>query len=126
MPGGRLLLSAVALIACLSGAHLASLGGRYRELPFVLVALIAAPLLYGPLPNWVRYYDWRHSPQPDNPAARAGRFLAEHAPPGATIATRDAGVLAYFVGPDVRMAELHERALTRPHPDGKDADIKSY
>jgi arabinofuranosyltransferase len=127
MPGGRLLLPAVALILPLATAAMADgaqgLGVRSR---IAIIALVGLGVTVGPVPDHVREYDRRHTALPGNPAEKAAQWLGEHAPPGATLATRDAGVLAYHVGPNVRIAELHQRALTRPHPGGVDAQISTY
>lgn len=123
MPAGRLLLPALALTACgLASAAASEPRASWRAaLSVALVGLaMAAPLTVG---ERVERYDRRHSVLPDNDAARAAQHLARHAPPGAWLAVRDAGVVAYHVGPGVRVAELHQRALTQPHPGGRDTDL---
>ncbi len=125
MPGLRLFLPAI-------GIGLAALGGVLAGTPrrWQWVALVAAlPIgigydsAFGPR---ARKYDQIHSVLPDNPASLAARHLAEHAPEGAWLATRDAGVLAFYVGTGVTVAELHQRALTQPHPHGLDAKVRDY
>lgn len=125
MPGLRLFHPAFAVTATLVGVAVASLRGRTATLVAAPVALGAALLSWSSAER-AQAYDARHTVQPHNGAEIAGRHLAAHLPKGAVLATRDAGVLAFFVGVDVDVAELHQRALTRPHPDGKDAAILSY
>lgn len=125
MPGGRLLLPSVALTIALAGSWLPALAARHPALPAPLL-LLGLPLLFGSIPKHVHRYDSIHSALPGNGAELAARHLGAHAPPGAVLATRDAGVLAYHVGPHVQVAELHQRALTRPHPDGGDARVREY
>ncbi|MFN7979680.1 MAG: hypothetical protein U0P30_16220 [Vicinamibacterales bacterium] len=109
MPGGRLLLPSAALITSLAGARLAA----------------ALETSRGPVVAWrrggrrQRGAHRRPDPRerarlrsPDHAAAgqpggAGAAYLGEHAPRGARIETRDAGVLAYFVGPDVAVDELH-------------------
>lgn len=127
MPGGRLLLPAVGLILPLFVSRLAEIrGAKATGLAAFSCFALAIPLAVGPLPDHVLDYDDHHTAMPGNPAEMAARHLRKYAPPSATLATRDAGVVAYYVGPDVRMAELHERALTQPHPNGKNAAIREY
>jgi len=129
MPGGRLLLPAVALGLTLGGSQLAAFAVLHRAVAVgggLLAVGFAALLVTGPIPKHVFKYDSIHSALPHNGAQSAAEHLAQHLPPGSVMATRDAGVLAYFVGPEVRVAELHDRALTQPHPNGEDADIFSY
>jgi hypothetical protein len=83
----------------------------------VLGALL---VLVSPVSRRAVRYDAVHSVLPDNPAARAARWVGEHAPAGSTMAIRDAGVVAFHVGPGIRVFETHPRALTRLHPDGAD------
>jgi hypothetical protein len=125
MPALRYFLAPMGIAAIL-------LGVAVTRLPRVVGALVAialvgatagAQITSGPR---VRGYDRRHTVQPGNPAQRAAEHLARHLPAGAVLATRDAGVLAYFVGPDIAVAELHHRALTQLHPGGADADVRSY
>jgi hypothetical protein len=125
MPGLRLFHPAFAVTAALIGVTVASLRGRTASLAAAPV-LVGAALLAWSSDERAQAYDARHTVQPHNGAEIAGRHLAAHLPKGAVLATRDAGVLAYFVGVDVDVAELHQRALTRHHPDGKDAAILSY
>lgn len=124
MPGLRLFLPAAAVAACLVGAGL-------RRAPAPAGLAIGLALVAGL--GWtsleqaerVRHYDWRHSVQPDNGTARIARHLREAIPDGEWVATRDAGVLAYYVGPRIHVGELHHRALTLPHPGGAHADVLS-
>lgn len=126
MPGARLLLPVTALGFVLLGACAGVVPAAWRRLAGVAVGVYGAILLVGPLPDFVRHYDSIHTAQPRNPAERAAAFVGAHLPPGAWLATRDAGVLAFWVGAHVKVAELHPRALTQPHPDGRDADIRGY
>lgn len=125
MPGLRLFLPAMAISAILLTVGLSRLP---RMAGWVTgAALVLASFGYDlSAGEAVRSYDWRHSVQPVNGAERVAKLLAEQAPEGAWLATRDAGVFAYFVGTGVRVAELHQRALTQPHPDGKNARFLEY
>lgn len=120
MPGGRLLQPACALLYALIAAE----AGSVRW----IAAVAGAWALALPLTPWGAHparYDARNTVMPGNAAQRAAEHLAAHVPAGSWMATRDAGVLAYYVGTDVNVGELHERALTRPHPDGADADWRA-
>lgn len=125
MPGARLMVPAVALLACAAGASLAALPGRLG-----LVALAAMTVGVGAvtatLHRSVLARDQAHTAAVPNDAARAAAHLRAHLPPGAWCAVRDAGVFAYYLGPKVNVAELHRRALTLPHPGGADADVLGY
>lgn len=119
MPGGRLLQPACALLYALIAVEAAKL-----RLGWVAVAWALAL----PFTPWGRHpvaYDGKHTVLPGNPAQRAAEHVAAHAPPGSWLATRDAGVLAYYVGTGIHVGELHDRALTRPHPGGEDADWRT-
>ena len=124
MPGARLMcISWLCTALLLPGwVHLA--GRRARALEVALAALLVAiTVSLGPS---TRAYDHRHSVQPGNGASQAGAWLADHLPSGATLAVRDAGVLAYWAGPAMQVAELHPRALTQPHPNRGPAVLERY
>lgn len=125
MPGGRLLLPAVALTFAVTGSFL---GAFFRpRWPYLLVTAAALGLTgLGPLPDYVRGYDDRHTAVPDNPASQAARFLRDHLPPASTVVIRDAGIFAFHWGITNRVAEIHPRALTQPHPDRKNAAFDRY
>lgn len=130
MPGGRLLLPAVALIFALTADRLRlaleSEGGVAARAPWlapIAVLGVAIPLLIGPVPRHVYDYESRHTALPGNGAELAARHIAAHAPDGAVVMMRDAGVQAFYVGPRVRVFETHQRALTRSHPGGRDTDL---
>ncbi len=116
MPGGRLLQPACALIYALVAVEAAKVRIGWLALGWALVV---------PATPWGRhpaYYDSKHTVLPGNPAQLAAEHVAAHSPAGAWLATRDAGVLAYYVGTRIHVGELHNRALTRRHPGGADAD----
>jgi hypothetical protein len=125
MPAGRLLVPSWAIALCSLTAVAAGAWSSWRRaLPLGLVGLSLATLL-SPVNGIVRLYDRTHSVLPDNQAALAAQHLRRHAPEGAWFTVRDAGVLAYHVGPRVKIAELHDRALTLPHPGGADTDLSA-
>ncbi len=134
MPGGRLLLPAASLALALGGSRLDELFEASRSKlasaawapSAVASALFLGILVAGPVPKHVFKYDGKHTALPGNGAQLAMEHLAPYLPKGSVLATRDAGVLAYFIGPDVKVAELHQRALTQPHPESKDADISAF
>ncbi|MBW2258684.1 MAG: hypothetical protein JRI25_29425, partial [Deltaproteobacteria bacterium] len=125
MPGGRLLLPAVALCLCALVAVADATAPRRRRFGWAAAVVVAA-LLVSPLTPHVRRYDQRHSVLPGNGAERAASHLGRHAPEGAWLVTRDAGVVPFFVGTGVHVAELHPQALTQPHPNGGKADYAAY
>jgi hypothetical protein len=117
MPGGRLLQPACAILyACLS-AMWVERGGRSGWIG----ALWAAGLWLTPWGRHPAEYDAHNTVLPNNGTQFAARRLAASLPPGSWLATRDAGMLAYYVGTDVNVLELHDRALTRRHPGGADS-----
>jgi hypothetical protein len=132
MPGSRLLVLPMALALPILALPLQELR---KALTWRTVAAGAVSvgfvglLLYTPW-GWTttfqRSRDQRHSVLPLNPARLAGAHLQRHLPEGSWLATRDAGLLAWSVGTKVRVAELHERALTQPHPGGADADVTTF
>jgi arabinofuranosyltransferase len=124
MPGLRLFFPAMSVIAALIAVPVA------RARPGLGWAAMLA--LTGAMAAFIQtdgarvaHYDWRHTVAPRNATQLAAEHLAAHAPPGAWLATRDAGVFAYYVGTNVNVAELHQRALTLPHPNGDNADLRS-
>ncbi len=125
MPGLRLFLPAMLLAACLVGASLAATRPNLRAFGAVVLLGACAWFTFSNSDR-VRHYDWRHSVKTANGTERACKLLAEQAPPGSWLATRDAGVLAYYVGTGVKIAELHQRSLTQPHPGGNNSDVESY
>jgi arabinofuranosyltransferase len=129
MPGGRLLVLPVALLLPVAVAPLEGLRtGPRRGLRTGLAVLMAVFVMWcavGRPDDWQHRRDARHSVVSHNPARGAGEHLARHLPPGSRLATRDAGLLAWSVGTDVRVDELHPRALTLPHPDGADVDWRT-
>lgn len=125
MPAARLFVPALALTVCALVAPLAAPSSRSGWRPWAAGTLLLASvgLALSPLGDRVRAYDRRHSVLAENPAARAARHLAAHAPDGAWLAIRDAGVVAYHASPRIKVAELHDRALTLPHPNGEPLDL---
>ncbi|HMV69401.1 MAG TPA: hypothetical protein PKA64_21340 [Myxococcota bacterium] len=127
MPGLRLFEPSMALTMCVLGAAVGRFSAPSPRIWWIGARLLAFPaLLTWESADRARDYDGHHTVQRHNGAARAAFHLQQNLPPGSWLATRDAGVLAYFVGPEVKVAELHQRALTQPHPDGRDALIANY
>jgi hypothetical protein len=122
MPGGRLLLAPLALAWCLFVGTLARVEPRIVRVAAAVIALDLALLPMTPWARAVRAADEAHSAQPGNAAERAATIVGAQLAPGSWLVTRDAGVLAYFVGAHVHVAEIHPRALTQPHPGGRDLD----
>lgn len=113
MPAARLMLPLWVLGAA---AWAAADAGRAVVVPLIGALLV----LVSPVRARAVRYDVRNTVLPENPAALAAAWLAERAPAGSRVAMRDAGVLAYHVGPELTVWELHPRALTRIHPGGVD------
>jgi hypothetical protein len=112
MPGGRLLLPAVALVMVLIGG----LGGA-RVVPMAVTVGLAAAWT-GPVVDKAERF---HSLRTDNEAGTAARHLAAHLPAGEWVVVRDAGWMAYALGPSLHVFESSPRALTRVHPGGVDS-----
>ncbi len=121
MPGGRLLLPPLVFLVAIVGSGFA----RSELARWGIAAALVGQCLFLASPNRERVYryDRVHSALAGNGAERAARHLALHLPPKSWAATRDAGVFAYHLGVDVRVGELHPRALSRPHPDGARTDL---
>jgi hypothetical protein len=125
MPGLRLFQPSIALTLCLVGAAVNRLP-RARVGPASAALIVAMTALAWESGERARAYDSRHTVERRNGAATAAYHVGKAMKPGAWVATRDAGVFAYFVGTHVNVAELHHRALTQPHPDGRDAIVTAY
>jgi arabinofuranosyltransferase len=126
MPGGRLLVPSLLMAIC---GYVAASANVPKWGSYVFAVPLVVNLLYLPLSDvqtYARAYDGRHTVLEDNGAKIAAEHLREHGPEGGWMATRDAGVLAYYVGTKTRVAELHNRALTQKHIDGKDVDITEF
>jgi len=123
MPGGRLLVPSFTVVAVLVAAASEKRFGAVVA-GLAMLGSLASP--FTSIESKVRRYDRIHSVRIWNATAIAGLHIAKYAPPGSWLAVRDAGVLAHFVGTDVNIAELHNRALTQLHPDGQDAKILDY
>jgi len=128
MPGLRLYIAPLALATALSLTPVRWFERRFKHGD---LAWGAALLLIAGGISWndtkkVRAYDGHHTVQPGNHAQLAAEHLATHLPKGSWVATRDAGVVAYYVGIDLKVAELHNRALTLPHVNGRDLEWRKY
>lgn len=125
MPGLRLFLLPMTLSAILLASSVSAL--PKGPAIFLAASLLSLAAFQEPTSGKrVRAYDKHHSVQPDNPVSLAMRLIAPQLPKGEVVATRDAGVLAYYAGTHVSVAETHQRALTQPHPEGANAAIRSY
>ena len=121
MPGARLLVPTGFLVLAMAGA------AAHRRLGAILLwGLLALALVlpFTRLESLQRGYDRHHSVSMPNPVSQVATHLRTHLPAESWIAVRDAGVFAYFVGPENKVSELHNRALTLPHPDGASTDVR--
>jgi arabinofuranosyltransferase len=93
-------------------------GAMTSELSWLRVATVTAALglAITPVATEARAYDWRNTAAPENAAALAGRWLADHLPADSNVVMRDAGVLARALGTDVRVFEIYPAPLTRRGP----------
>jgi arabinofuranosyltransferase len=117
MPGHRLYLTAVALLAVVAGG-VADLGrvpaaemSAWRAIGPVM-ALLGALLLS----SWrgfaaTQELAGKHYARDDHPAAVMGRRIRDMARPGDWLAIRDAGMVPFFAGPGVNVLDMHERSL---------------
>lgn len=119
MPGLRLWMPSLALLAVAAAPAFA--------LPR------AGPLLAVALAGWLgwlqlapaagaRRYDASHTVLPGNGGERLGRQIAAVAPRGSWLLIRDAGVTAYYAGPEVKVIDMHPWSLTDPHLTGRPFD----
>lgn len=111
MPGARLLVPMWVLGAA------AWCSADVRRAWLIAPVLGAFGVLASPIGERARAYDERNTVLPGNQAGRAAAWLAEQVPAG-TVAMRDAGVVAYHLGPGYRVDETHPQALSKPHPGG--------
>ena len=125
MPGARLLLPTSALTAVVLVVALAPRVQRSRSTAagVALGGIVMSFLMVGWVGGNVRFRDRVHSVLPGEAAEYAARHLAKHLEEGSVVAIRDAGRFAYHLGPSIRVAELHERALTVVHPEGRDTRL---
>lgn len=141
MPGGRLLVLPLALALMLSAWPLASGLQERRRLKMLWLAVLGVFAVYqvvgdptgllrltgsrgSPTARW-HAWDQHHSVVSPNDTLRVGQHLAAHLPAGSRLATRDAGLLAWSVGTEMGVDELHERALTLPHPNYENIDFRT-
>lgn len=124
MPGARLLLPSLGITVCLFAASVGSMEKKEAVWYYLPMAPFTLLLLFGDMNREVASYDRANTVLPGNGAEFAAKHIRKYGAKGITLATRDAGVLSFFIGPDIRLAELHERALTQLHPNG--AHVKIY
>ncbi len=124
MPGARLFLAPIALVACAAAPALQALPGRVRPVTLLLVLAWIGWLSLGPPRADETRYDSRHTALPGNEAEGMGRTIAALAPPGSWLLSRDAGVVPYFAGPDVKVIDIHPFSLTDPRLTGKRFDVE--
>lgn len=121
MPGGRLLVPVAFLVLAMAGATAHRRLGGLLLVGWLILALVTP---FTPVETYERNYDRKHSVTMPNPVSQVASHLQEHLPPGSWVAIRDAGVFAYFIGTDHKISELHNRALTLPHPGGRGTDVR--
>jgi len=126
MPGARLLLPSLGITMCLFAASVGTMEKKEALWYCLPMAPFTLLLLFGDMNREIASYDRANTVLPGNGAELAAKHIRKYAPKGATLATRDAGVLSFFIGPEVRLAELHERALTQLHPNGEHVKIYDF
>jgi len=117
MPGGRLLLPSVALVVAASAGAVER--RRWVALPVVAWALWVA---IGVRPREL-HYDRMNTVLPGGGGEDMGRYASGVLPAGSWMLTRDAGVVAYFAGPEVNVIDIHPFSLTEPRLTGKTFDL---
>jgi arabinofuranosyltransferase len=123
MPGARLFLAPIALVACVAAPTLQGLRGPVRAGVLGGLTLGLLWLALGDSRRVETRYDQRNTALPGNEAERMGRRIAAIAAPGAWLLSRDAGVVPYFAGPDVNVIDIHPFSLTDPRLTGKPFDL---
>ena len=112
MPGHRLYLTAVVLLA-VAAAGVADLSLRGRRLGPVLLVLLLAPLLYA---SWraaprVKSEAELHYARDNHPARKMGLRISKLARSGQWLAIRDAGMVPFFAGSKVNALDMHDHSL---------------
>ena len=113
MPGHRLYLTAVLLLAVIAGGLADLCGERLR---WVAVLAVAACV------GTVGWANWRAAPRieveaelhyarDDHPAAKLGKKIRAMALPGQWLAIRDAGMVPFFAGTKVKVLDMHDHSL---------------
>ncbi|MDP2311240.1 MAG: hypothetical protein Q8P18_34790 [Pseudomonadota bacterium] len=123
MPGARLFLAPIALVACAATPTLQAMAPWARRTVVPVLAAGTLWLTLGPSRAIEVRYDVRNTALPGNEAERMGRRVAALAPSGAWLLARDAGVVPYFAGPDVNVVDIHPYSLTDPRLTGKRFDV---
>ena len=117
MPGHRLYLTAVLLLAVVAGG-VADLGtrllaGRLRWLAAVAVVLSLGPVLFANLSVATRIHREAelHYARDDHKAREMGERIRKMSKPGQWLAIRDAGMVPFFSGPGVKVLDMHDHSL---------------
>jgi hypothetical protein len=123
MPGARLFLAPIALTLAAFAPTLQALPRAPRTGLVAALGIGTLVLSLGPSRAVETTYDAHNTVRPGNAAERMARAIAATAPKGAWLLARDAGVVPYFVGPDVDVIDIHPFSLTDPHLTGKRFDV---
>lgn len=123
MPGARLFLAPIALVACAAAPAFQAMGHRIRAGTLPLLAGGLLWLALGPPRAAEARYDLRNTALPGNEAEKMGLRIAALAGPGDWLLARDAGVVPYFAGPTVNVIDIHPYSLTDPRLTGKRFDL---
>ena len=130
MPGHRLYLTAVMLLAVIAGG-LADLGsvllrGRLRWIATVAIGLCLGPMLYANLgaAQRTKIEAEVHYARDDHPAKKMGQRIRAMAKPGEWLAIRDAGMVPFFSGAGVKVLDMHDHSLNDRRIARKGWDLK--
>ncbi len=130
MPGHRLYLTAVMLLAIIAGGLVdlgaELLGGRLRKLAAVAVILCLGPVVYTNLAETPRIAKEAelHYARDDHPARKMGQRIRAMAKPGQWLAIRDAGMVPFFSGTGVKVLDMHDHSLNDRRIARKGWDIR--
>ncbi len=117
MPGHRLYLTAVLLLAVIAGG-VADLGarlqdGRLRWLAAAAMALFLVPVLFANLHATGKIHREAelHYARDDHKAIKMGERIRKMGKPGQWLAIRDAGMVPFFSGSGVKVLDMHDHSL---------------
>ena len=130
MPGHRLYLTAVMLLAVMAGgvADFGAVlrGGRLRWLSVAAMGLCLGLVLYTNLemtPRVIREAEL-HYARDNHPARKMGQRIRAMARPGQWLAIRDAGMVPFFSGTTVKVLDMHDHSLNDRRIARKGWDLK--